>query len=61
MKSYKLHIIGTASPITIHADRVKIDRDTLIFFIRENGADNVVAAYAPGTWHSFEEVTNASA
>lgn len=58
MKKYRLHLIGPDDPITINADRVKIDRDTLIFFIRENGADNVVAAYSPGTWHSFEEVRN---
>lgn len=61
MKKYRLELIGATKPAIIHADRVKIDRDTLIFFVRDNGADNVVAAYAPGTWHSFEEVTNASA
>lgn len=62
MKTYKLHLNGGLCPsILIQAERVKVDNDSVLFFVREKGVDTIVNAFAPGTWHSFEEIKNASA
>lgn len=47
--------------ITIEADRVKIDRETLIFLSqdRDAGFETPVSAFAHGSWIWFEEVDDA--
>lgn len=60
-RKYKIQM-QNSDLITIDADRVKIDRETLIFLSqdRDAGFETPVSAFAHGSWVWFEEVDDAS-